>query len=385
MDILQECERIKEKIIAHRRYLHKHAEVGLTLPNTEKYIVETLFSYGYTPKVFDGGVVAEIGNGDTFLLRADCDALPIKEKTGLPFASKQETMHACGHDMHASALLGCATILKANEHRLHGKVRLLFQFGEERLAGAKKAIQAGVLENVLGAFSLHVATASSLPLGTCILAGEGNIAPCADFFTIELTGKSAHGATPEAGADALLAGAKLVSDLCMIPAREITPASPAVLTVGKFSAGVAPNAIADSARLEGTLRAWDSDTQKRILSRVKAVSLSTAKACRVKSKCTVTGGCPALKNDPVLREQTKRIITRVFGADALVDASGQKGGGSEDFAYISQKVPSVFVAVVAGEQKKGFAYSLHHPKTDFDENALPYLSALFCAVALQNR
>ncbi len=385
MDILKECERIKDEIISHRRYLHKHAEVGLSLPKTERYIVETLFSYGYTPKVFDGGVIADVGKGKTFLLRADCDALPIKEKTGLPFASKRETMHACGHDMHASALLGCAKILKANETRLHGNVRLLFQFGEERLQGAKKAIQAGVLEGAKGAFSLHVSTASSMPLGTCILGGAGNIAPCADFFAIEITGKSAHGATPEAGADALLAGAKLVSDLCMLPAREITPANPAVLTVGKFTAGVAPNAIADQAVLEGTLRSWDLDTQKRLLSRVKALSLSTAKACRVKSKFTVTGGCPALKNDPVLREETKETITRIFGTNALVDASGQKGGGSEDFAYISQKVPAVFVAVVAGEREKGFVYPLHHPKTDFDEDALSYLSALFCAVALQNR
>lgn len=378
MDILKECKAIKQEIIAHRRYLHKNAEIGLTLPKTQAYIIQTLLSYGYEPHAFDGGVFAEVGEGEAFLLRADCDALPIKEKTGLPFACKTGNMHACGHDFHASALLGCAKILKANERLLKYKVRLLFQFGEEILQGAKKSINAGVLENVIGAFALHVTPASPLPLGSCILAGGGDIAPCADFFSIRLLGSSAHGSTPEAGADALLAGATLVSMLCMLPAREITPAKPAVLTVGKFNAGNAPNALADKAVLEGTLRAWDTDTQKRLISRLQALTGNLSKACRVKGKFSITSSCPALKNNPALREKTAQKITRLFGSNMLISAEGQKGGGSEDFAYISQAVPSVFVAVVAGEQKKGFIYPLHHPKTNFDENALPYLSALFC-------
>lgn len=385
MDIVEECKKIQKEIISHRRFLHKHAEVGLSLPNTEKYIVETLFSYGYKPRVFDGGVVAEIGSAPFFLLRADSDALPILEKTGLPFASKTGAMHACGHDFHTASLLGCAKIIQAHEKSLSCGVRFLFQFGEERLQGAKKAIDAGVLEGVNGAFSLHVATDSPLSLGSFLLAGDGEIAPCADFFDITLTGSSAHGATPETGADALLAGAKLVSDLCMLPAREISPANPAVLTVGKFSAGVAPNAVADTALLSGTLRAWDLEVQNRLLSRMKDLVSGVCKSCRVKGKLHRTGGCPPLKNDPVLREEIKDIITRVFGKESFVSFAGQKGGGSEDFAYISQEIPSVFVAVVAGERKKGYTYPLHHPKTDFDERALCYLSALFCAVALQNR
>lgn len=382
MDILKECKHIKKEIIAHRRYLHENAEIGVTLPKTQLYIMQTLRAYGYEPHAFDGGVFAEIGEGETFLLRADCDALPIKEKTGLAFACKTGNMHACGHDFHASALLGCAKILKANEHLLRYKVRLLFQFGEEILQGAKKAIEAGVLQNAVGAFALHVTTASTLPIGYCFLAGSGEIAPCADFFSIQLIGSSAHGSTPEAGADALLAGANLVSMLCMLPAREMTPAKPAVLTVGKFSAGNAPNALADKAVLEGTLRAWDTDTQKRLLERIKTLTASVSKACRVKGKFTITSSCPALKNDASLREKTAQKIMRLFGADTLISAEGQRGGGSEDFAYISQSIASVFIVVVAGEQKKGFIYPLHHPKTDFDENVLPYLSALFCDTVL---
>jgi hippurate hydrolase len=262
-------------------------------------------------------------------------------------------------------------------------VRFLFQFGEERLEGAKKAIEADVLEGVSGAFALHVATASPLPVGKYILAGTGEIAPYCDFFKTELQGKSAHGSTPELGTDALLAGAQFINALCQIPARETSPAKPAVLTAGTFRAGDAPNAIAQSAIIEGTLRAWDKNTQTRLLERVKTIASCIAKSCHAKAKFTRTGGCPALKNDPVLREKTARLIVDTFDKNALLSAEGQKGGGSEDFAFISQKVPSVFVAVSAGREEDGYIYPLHHPKTDFDENVLPYLSALFCAWALQ--
>ncbi|MBQ8291059.1 MAG: amidohydrolase [Clostridia bacterium] len=386
MNVLQEAQAIQSELVSHRRYLHKNAETGLVLPKTQAYITETLQKLGYTPKPHRGGVVASLNptkTGKAFLLRADADALPIKEKTGLPFACKTGNMHACGHDMHTAMLLGAAKLLKQREKDLKGEVRFLFQFGEETLEGATLAIKAGVLSNVTGAFTLHVATATPLKTGTVVLAGVGEIAPCADFFEITVKGKSCHGSTPREGVDALLAGAHIALALQAIPAREISVSDPAVLTLGKFLSGVAANAIADKANLCGSLRAYDEKTRAYIKNRIKEIVKHTANAYKAKAETTFTSGCPTLVNDEKLRALALAVTKDLLGEKQVVSAEGQRGGGSEDFAYVSQETPSVMLALSAGSNAGGYAYPLHHPKTDFDENALPIGAALFAEVALR--
>ncbi len=370
-----------------RRALHERAETGFALKETKKYIKEQLKDLGYTPKdCGKAGIVALIGKktGRCVLLRADIDALPMYENTGLPFASKSGNMHACGHDMHAAMLLGAAKLLKEKEQELKAQVKLLFQPAEEILEGAKDCIEAGVLEDPKpqAAFALHVSTASELPTGTIVLSTRETSAPAADYFEIAVKGKSCHGATPDKGIDALNAAAHILLALQTLSAREQAVENPFVLTVGKLQAGSAGNAIAENAQMQGTLRAYDETTRAYIKERVTEIAKNTAKAFGAKGSVRFLGGCPTLKNDLTLVAFAEREIEKLYGKAALVKTDG-RGGGSEDFAYFSHEVPSLLLVIGAGEKKKGFEHPLHHSKTDFDEAALGIGSKLLAHLAIE--
>ena len=367
--------------------MHERAETGFALKETKKYIKEQLQSLGYTPKdCGKAGIVAIIGKKGKrcVMLRADMDALPMYENTGLPFACKSGNMHACGHDMHAAMLLGAARLLKEKEQELKGCVKLLFQPAEEILEGAKDCIKAGVLEGPKpqAAFALHVSTGGELPTGTIVLSTREISAPAADYFEITVKGKSCHGATPDKGIDALNAAAHILLALQTLSSREQAVENPFVLTVGKLQAGSAGNAIAENACMQGTLRAYDETTRAYIKERVTEIAKSTAKAFRAKASVRFLGGCPTLKNDLTLAAFAEREIKKLFGEKSLVKTDG-RGGGSEDFAYFSHVVPSLLLVIGAGEKKKGFDYPLHHSKTDFDEAALNVGSKLLAQLAMQ--
>lgn len=370
-----------------RRALHERAETGFALKETKKYIKEQLQALGYTPKdCGKAGIVAIIGKKGKrcVMLRADMDALPMYENTGLPFACKSGNMHACGHDMHAAMLLGAAKLLKEREKELKGCVKLLFQPAEEILEGAKDCIEAGVLTDPKpqAAFALHVSTGNELPAGTIVLSTREISAPAADYFEITVIGKSCHGATPEKGIDALNAAAHILLALQTLSSREQAVENPFVLTVGKLQAGSAGNAIAENACMQGTLRAYDETTRAYIKDRVTEIAKTTAKAFRAKASVRFLGGCPTLKNDLTLAAFAEREIKKLFGEKSLVKTDG-RGGGSEDFAYFSHELPSLLLVIGAGEIKKGFEHPLHHSKTDFDENALGVGSKLLAHLAMQ--
>lgn len=370
-----------------RRALHERAETGFALKETKKYIKEQLQALGYTPKDCGrAGIVALIGKKgkDCVMLRADMDALPMAENTGLPFACKSGNMHACGHDMHAAMLLGAAKLLKEKEKQLQTQVKLLFQPAEEILEGAKDCINAGVLDDPKpqAAFALHVSTASELPTGTVVLSTREISAPAADYFQITVKGKSCHGATPEKGIDALNAAAHILLALQTLSAREQAVENPFVLTVGKLQAGSAGNAIAERAQMQGTLRAYDEATRAYIKERIKEIAKNTAKAFRASAGVRFLGGCPTLKNDLTLSAFAESEIKKLFG-EKWVIKTGSRGGGSEDFAYISHEVPSLLLVIGAGEKKKGFEYPLHHSKTDFDERVLEVGSKLLANLAIE--
>ena len=388
-DLLKSAKDLQTELVKHRRYLHQNAEVGFDLPKTSEYIKSQLKNIGLIPKeVGRYALTAEIGSGKpAFLLRADMDGLPIKEQSNLPFACKIGNMHACGHDLHAAMLLGAAKLLKDRKKDLKGRVKLLFQPAEELLEGAKNAVENGVLTNpkIDGAMMLHVLTGIPLPTGSVIVA-HGVSAPAADFFTVEVQGKGCHGSTPWKGVDASAVAAKILLGLQEITAKEVSFSTPSVLSVGHIFAGKAGNVIADSGRLKGTLRTFDEDVREYIKTRIGEIAKYTAKAFRAKAKVTFEGGCPSLLNDEKLSALALNAAQELLGENVFssTEMQGNKEqGGSEDFAYISREVPSVMLALSAGNSKEGYQYPLHHPKTSFDENVLCIGSALYAAIALK--
>ncbi len=362
------------KTVERRRALHAQAETGFLLKNTLAYIKAELEEMGYAPEICGkAGLVVTVGQGEKcLLLRADIDGLPIREQTGLPYACKTGNMHACGHDLHTAMLLTCAQALKQKESRLKSKIKLLFQPAEENLSGAKDCIENGVLENpkVDGAMMLHMLPCLPFESGTLIFS-KGVVAPGADFFTIKIVGKSSHGASPEKGIDALSVTAKILIALESLSAREFSAFSGSVLTVGSCVAGTTGNVIAGESALYGSLRSFDEELRERIKERVKTIVRGTAKLFGAKGSVQFTSGCPALKNDEKLTDFTFRALKKTLGDRVIAPENTQKSvGGSEDFAYFSQIVPSVMVGVSAGEKKDGYAYPLHHPQVRFDEEAM---------------
>ena len=391
--ILQEAAALQEEIKAHRLWLHTHAETGFDLTETKPYVKSTLTEMGYTvQECGKAGLVTTVGKpgGKVLLLRADMDALPIAEEADVDFACKNGRMHACGHDMHTAMLLGAAKILKAHESELGGMVKLMFQPAEEIFEGSKDMIASGVLENPRpdAALMIHVAAGMPLPAGTVVVSAPGVSAPAADYFTIRVHGKGCHGSAPQNGIDPLTAAAHILIALQEIHARELSASDEAVLTIGTFHAGEAGNVIPDTATMGGTIRTYDEKTRAYLKERMTAIAQSIAEAFRASAEVSFGSGCPTLVNDKDLSEKVTGYLKDLLGANrafTTAELSGGKparGGGSEDFAYVSHEVPSLMLALAAGEPSKGYPYPQHHPKVKFDERVLSTGAAVFvdCAI-----
>ena len=382
VDFLNEAKNMEKELLENRRFLHKNAETEFDLTKTVEFVKSRLAEYGCEfSDCGKSGVVCLLGenrNKKCFLLRADMDALPVCEKTELDFASQNGNMHACGHDMHTAILLGVAKLLKKHENELQGQVKLMFQPAEETLAGAKNMIENGVLVNpqVNGAVMLHVMAGMPMKAGAVIVSSEGVGAPAADYFTINVQGKGCHGSTPQQGIDALTASAHILLGLQEISARELGVSDEALVTVGSFNGGTAGNVIADTAVLQGTLRAYDDTVRDNIKKRITEISEAIGAAYRTKVCVTFGSGCPTLKNDGKLSTFAEEQLVELLGKEnvlntAEIGSRSSRSGGSEDFSYISQEVPSLMLALAAGEADKGYQYPQHHPKVMFDESVLP--------------
>ncbi len=388
-EILETAKKRQSQTVADRRYLHKNAEVGFELPRTKSYVWERLKSMGYEPKECGRcGITAEIGRGkECFLLRADMDGLPIAERSGEPFAARNGHMHACGHDLHTAMLLAAAGILREREKELRVRVRLLFQPAEELLEGARDCISSGVTDGVTRAMMLHVLPSMPFAVGTAIVSAAGITAPAADFFDVTFYGKGCHGSSPWQGVDSLLTAAQAVTALQAIASRELSPDVPAVLTFGQFHAGDADNAIAAKAVLSGTLRAMDEQRRDFVKKRLEEIVKSMARSMRGRARVVYKGGCPCLQNDgeisSLVYERAKNALGEKF---VLLSSELPKGGvgGSEDFAYIAEKVPSVMVGICAGSGGQVRDEPLHSPHVCFDERCMPYGAALLAATVLGN-
>ncbi|WP_461206817.1 M20 metallopeptidase family protein [Clostridium sp. DL1XJH146] len=392
--LLQEIKKYEEEILSARRYLHQNPELHTNLPLTTKYVMDKLTQYGYEPKeICEAGVVAIAGGkkpGKTFLLRGDMDALPIKEETDLDFKSINDgKMHACGHDMHTAMMLGAAKLLKDHEDEIEGTVKLMFQPGEETLSGAKLMIESGLLENptVDKAMMIHVVSGYPMQNGAVIFLGKGPATANVDVFEINIQGKGGHGAMPDTTIDPLNVLAHLHIALAELNSREVEPGEVAVLTIGEMKGGNAPNIIPDTAYMKGTIRTYNKKTREFMNNRLEEISRGIASTFR----CTATvksQGCPSVINDEELFDDTIKYTTELIGKDAVVDVEkvlgkGKKINGSEDFGFVSEKVPTLMLAITASLSKDGAIYPQHHPKVMFDESVLSIGAAVYANTAIE--
>lgn len=380
--IFKRANDLSPELIAMRRYLHQRAETGFDLPQTIDYIIEKLTEFGYEPQqIGKGGVVATVGkkNGDqALLLRADMDALPMEEKSGLDFASQTGNVHSCGHDIHAASLLGAAKILKEMEDELRGTVKLLFQPAEELLTGASEMIRAGVLENpkVEAAFGMHVA--SYYPVKQFGYNRATTMASC-DNFEITITGRSCHGSMPHFGIDPINVGCHIHTALQEIISREIDASEAAVITVGQFIAGTAVNVIPETAILRGTMRARSKGARELMLRRMKEIVRRVAEAFNATVNIEMLVACPPLTNDAQMCDMFLEMVEE-FNIEG-VTFTERNSMGSEDFSVLAEAVPSFFGffgGALADESKR---FPAHNPQIVFDEACLPYGAAVYAAFA----
>ncbi len=389
-EILKEALSLSDYLKSCRRRLHCAAETGFELSETLAFVEDELRAMGIEfIRCGRAGISAIIGKGEgeCFLLRADMDALPIEEETALPFASPR-AFHGCGHDMHTAMLLGAAKLLKKREKELQGQVKLMFQGAEEILEGAKDMIAAGILRSphVGGAMMLHVLTASELPTGSIVIPPAGKCAPSADFFTLEFRGKGCHGAEPDRGIDPIGAALAFTALFWRIKASELGMMEQAALSLGSIDCGSAANVIPEKAVLKGSIRAMEDSVREKIKVRMREIANGVAAATKTEAKLKFDRGCPAFLEDGELASALGVWTRELLGAGKVFKAEnfpgGGKSAGSEDFAYVSREVPSAMLVLAAGE-KKGFNYPLHHPKADFDEEALPIGAAVLANSAVR--
>ncbi len=390
--MLKEVLEVQSRIQADYEYLHACAESGFNLTKTRAYVKKRLLEMGYEPmNCGKAGIVAIAGNletGKCFLLRADMDALNIKEETDMPFRSTNGNMHACGHDAHTAMLLGAAKMIKYHEQELGGIVKFMFQPAEEILEGAKDMLDAGVLENPKadGAMMVHVMTGVPVKSGTVIVSAPGVSAPAADFFRITIKGKGCHGSMPHLGIDALTVAAHILIALQEIQARELSVFDEAALTIGALEGANVANAIPDTVILKGSMRAFDEKVRNHMKKRLTEIAENVAGAFRAEAVVTYTSGAPTLINDKELSEKTTIWLKETLGEDMVIrsqDLPGRSGGGSEDFAYVSHAVPSIMVALAAGDVREGYEHPLHHPKMRLDTEAFAYGASTLAEVAMR--
>ena len=376
----QEAAALQEQLVQWRRSLHQIPETGIHLPRTMAFIRQQLEEMGVSYKLYEdiSCIEATIGSGEKcFLLRSDVDALPVTEEADLPFRSTNGCMHGCGHDMHGTILLGAAKLLKAHESELKGTVKLLFQSGEEIFLGAKSALAAGVLENpkVDAAFAMHVI--AMMPVGVLMTGKEAMSS--VNGFKITLTGHGGHGSMPELAVDPINAAVQVYLALQSLIAREIGGSEEAVLTIGQFTAGGASNIIPERAVLQGTLRTFREDVRQRLLKRIREVVSGVAMTYRCQAEYEELFSCSSVITDDAVTAAVKKSAAKIAPRFHILDCA--HGMGSEDFAEITQRVPSSYVMMGAGPEEEAKRLGQHNPKVEFNEAVLSVGAGIYAQAA----
>lgn len=391
MSLLEKVKSLSQQytqdVIAWRRHLHANPELSYQEYETVKYVAEQLKSFGLAPKtVADTGLVVEIEGRNPskkmVALRADMDALPITEANNVPYKStKPGIMHACGHDVHTSSLLGTVKILNELRNNFEGTVRFLFQPGEEKNpGGASYMIRDGVLENPTPASIIGQHVFPLLPAGK-IGFREGMYMASADEIYLKVIGKGGHGAAPELTIDPIVIACNIIVSLQQIISRNASPKQPTVLTFGKIEGGATTNVIPMEVNIAGTFRAMNEEWREEGLKRIKKMAESLAEGMGGKCEVNISKGYPFLQNDPTVTKRIKAAATDYVGAENVVDIDITLG--AEDFAYYSQLVPASFYRLGTRNEAKGITSYVHTPTFDIDEDALKISSGLMAWMALK--
>ena len=385
MNYYERALALKDETIAHRRFFHVNAEVGLNMPKGQAYVLEELKKLGIDAHPCGHGVSATVGRGGKcLLLRADMDALPMAEESGLDFACPTGTAsHTCGHDFHAAMLLTAAKMLKENEADLKGTVKFMFQPAEETFEGAMDMIDNGILEDPApdAALAYHV-TAGRTPMGIYMYNATGTMMFSADSFRITVHGKGAHGAYPHAGIDPINIAVHIYMALGSLITREVDPSKASALTIGRFNAGSAPNIIPESAVLEGTIRSNDRASRELLVRRMEEVAEKTAAVFGGTVEIQRPSGVAPLICDPKLTREFVGYMKdlNIPGAMPYPDISAS---ASEDFASIAERIPSTFMYLSAGFLDARGDAPAHNPKVMFNEDVCPVGAACYAHCAHQ--
>ena len=374
--IISETEDIKGEVIRIRRHLHENPELSFYEKNTAHFIADHLrnLSIEVRTRVGGNGVVGLIPGKNptrTIALRADMDALPVMEETGLPFSSKVSgVMHACGHDNHVAMLLGAASIISRHRDELKNNVKLIFQPAEEdgSIGGAMPMIEDGALENpkVNNVFGIHIM--SNYPSGTFALR-SGPIMAAPDHFHIKIRGKGGHGSAPDETIDPVFISAQVINALYGIRARYMSQSRPLVISVCMINAGTKDNIIPDELRMEGTIRTLEenmrSDVKKKITDIISQLVKSYGAESTIKFK---DNAYPVTYNDPEQTDKVRKLLSEIKGAKVL-DIDSIMGG--EDVSRFLEKAPGTFYFLGTRNEKKGLIYPNHSSKFTSDEDVLP--------------
>lgn len=375
----------KEYILAQRRYLHAHPELGREEFNTTKHIVEELTQMGIPVQTFTDltGAVGTINGsrpGKTVMLRADIDALPIQEEAGSKSYCSQNpgVMHACGHDCHTAMLLAAARILAAHKQELAGTVKLLFQMGEEIGTESRHYVEKGCLDDVDAIFGQHVW--ALVDAGKASFE-DGERMACSDRFTITVHGRSAHGSAPQEGRDAMVAAAAVVMGLQTLVSRVNNPQNSFVLSTCMMNGGTQNNILAGSVELVGTTRTFNKEFRKQLPELIKHKAQAIAEGYDCTAETTYFfGPAPLINEHRDLNELARGAVTKIMGAQALTHLD--KMLGAEDFSVYMEKVPGVYGFVGVRNLAKGINCVHHHPRFEVDEDMLPYGAGIYAQFAV---
>ena len=364
-----------ERAIEVRRYLHRNPELSNTEIETQTFLRQSLETLGLKGVHVAGGtglVVDVVGTAGAsnrkIVLRADIDALPITEESGVSFSSERPgVMHACGHDAHSAMVLAAAAGLHRNRANFRGTVRLIFQPAEEaEPLGGRRILQEGLLDDVDAAIGIHVDP--YLETGKIAVA-PGSYTLAADGFDIEVKGIAAHAAKPHEGVDAIAIGCAIVAELQKIVSREADALAPLVISVTAFAGGGSYNIIADRVRIKGTVRSGNDKIRAMAHERLNEVVMGVAKLHRGEAKLDLIRGEPPVVNDVEMVTLVESTAKKALGEESVLRLPGWTA--ADDFGFYSEKRPSVYFRLGVRNDSKGAFFPLHHPKFRIDEDAIP--------------
>ena len=380
----RKCAAIQGELVEMRRALHRIPETGERLEKTSAYVISKLEQLGipYVRSGRDSAIAAHIRGsqpGKRIILRADMDALPIREETGASYASEHDGfMHACGHDAHTSMLLGAAKVLQSNRAALTGEAVLIFQTAEETAKGAKNVIANGWLEGADAAFGMHIGTiiSNTAPAGT-IFAVPGCCMASFDRFMIRVTGVGCHGSTPEKGPDPINAAAHIITALQTINSREFNACAPIVVTIGSIHGGSQYNIIPNCVEMEGTIRSVDSGVRMAVAQRIEQIAAAQAAVLGADAQCVIDWGAPPVINDESMACLAAEAAKEITGEERTVTHLAAPNMGGEDFAYYLEKLPGAYLFLSSANGAKNCAFAHHNSRFNVDEDVLHMGAALY--------